>query len=374
MSINETRKQYKKIVEKLRGSRKISALIFSKKFFEKHNAFFIPTIPLLLEVLSILPSATKMFHSNGEIASFALSVFFVIGHSQVGAKILSVFMNIANIDAILEWFHQLHQVKENILVSRIYAEGLNKTQRTSEFFMRLVVLTYGLSTLLAVIFYNISDRVIFQVPFIDENNGVVHRLGGSIALVYNIYNVLVSECTVIFIGIYFIGVLNILSDLLEKLNKSSNIAVAGDLLRSIVPLHIEILSKFNDFCEVFYFVFSIQLFTSGLLLLFNLYLLMQSVTNFFYWAAFISLFAQFALFCLFGQIIYNRSERIFTDLYHTKWYEMEIKDQKILLLMMKMSQKTFGLKAAGMYDINLVVFDQVIKLCFSTCTILYSLT
>lgn len=147
MSVNETREQYKKIVTKLRESRKYSALVLSENCFQKYNSLFIPIFPLLLEVLSLVPSATKLIKHDGEIASYALSIFFVIGHSQVGAKIISVFLNIDNIDDILEWFYELHHEQENTIISNVYAEQLRKIQEISEFFMR----------------YHIKINILFQI-------------------------------------------------------------------------------------------------------------------------------------------------------------------------------------------------------------------
>ncbi|XP_055681858.1 odorant receptor 22c-like [Lutzomyia longipalpis] len=115
-----------------------------------------------------------------------------------------------------------------------------------------------------------------------------------------------------------------------------------------------------------------ELFSSVLLILFNFYLLMYSLTDFLYICLIGCIFCQLALFCLFGQKIHEKSERIFIDLYLTKWYEMDVKDQKILLLIMKMSQKTLGLKAGGMYAIDSSMFVQVTKMCFSYATILYT--
>uniref|UniRef100_A0A240SXQ3 Odorant receptor n=2 Tax=Lutzomyia longipalpis TaxID=7200 RepID=A0A240SXQ3_LUTLO len=371
MADKETREKFEKIVKKLKASRKFSALISSEEFFAKYkNILFL--IPLLLEIISMIPSSAKMFNSK-DIAIIGFSLFFVIGYVQVIGKVLSVLLNIDTIDGIFEWFRELHRVQENKLIAGVYAENLRKIANIGEFVMKLTAFAYGFTTV-GFIFSNTTNQIVFEVPYIAKEFTLIHRLAGSLAYCYNVYNVFLSECTMIFIGIYFIGALNILSDVIGKLNESPNIQSAGNLLLpAILSLHVEILTKFDDFCQVFFFAFTIQLQTSVILILFNFYLLMQSIMNFFYWATLCSIFAQFALFCFFGQIIFNRSERIFTDLYQTKWYEMEISEKKALLLMMKNSQNAFGLKAAGMYDINMLMFVQVVKMSFSYCTIMYEL-
>ncbi|GAB0086698.1 hypothetical protein DMENIID0001_008070 [Sergentomyia squamirostris] len=91
-----------------------------------------------------------------------------------------------------------------------------------------------------------------------------------------------------------------------------------------------------------------------------------------YYVTLVMVVTKFFFLCLFGQFIYNETEKIFTTLYLTRWYEMSLSDQKIILMMMKMSKEPFGFKALGVYDINIVMFVQVIKACFSYCAILYT--
>uniref|UniRef100_A0A240SXN9 Odorant receptor n=1 Tax=Lutzomyia longipalpis TaxID=7200 RepID=A0A240SXN9_LUTLO len=373
MSIYETREGFEGIVEKFKSFLKYSALIYSEEFFQKHKKFLAP-IPFILEVISILILASEVFSTESQIL-FNFSFDILCGYLQVAPKIFSIFVNSLEINGIFEWFHELHRERENDLIAKVFAENLRKSQKLGNFFMRFVALTYSYSAcaILFAIFYNQGNLMHFKVPFVDDDNVIIHRLIGLIPFLYNIYNSILSDYTAIFIGIYFIGALNILNMLIGKLNESSNIPSAGKvLLPNIIKLHMEIISKLDVFCEVFFLTFIIQLLTSVMLILFKFYLLMQSI-NFLYFSVLCCIFIQFALFCLFGQIIFNKSERIFTELYQTKWYEMEIKDQKALLLIMKLSQKTVGLKAAGMYDINFVMFFQVTKMCLSYGALLYTL-
>uniref|UniRef100_A0A7G3B9I4 Odorant receptor n=1 Tax=Lutzomyia longipalpis TaxID=7200 RepID=A0A7G3B9I4_LUTLO len=378
MSIYETREGFEGIVEKFKSFLKYSALIYSEEFFQKHKKFLAP-IPFILEVISILILASEVFSTESQIL-FNFSFDILCGYLQVAPKIFSIFVNSLEINGIFEWFHELHRERENDLIAKeilIFKHFLMKFYLNflSEKIHRFVALTYSYSAcaILFAIFYNQGNLMHFKVPFVDDDNVIIHRLIGLIPFLYNIYNSILSDYTAIFIGIYFIGALNILNMLIGKLNESSNIPSAGKvLLPNIIKLHMEIISKLDVFCEVFFLTFIIQLLTSVMLILFKFYLLMQSI-NFLYFSVLCCIFIQFALFCLFGQIIFNKSERIFTELYQTKWYEMEIKDQKALLLIMKLSQKTVGLKAAGMYDINFVMFFQVTKMCLSYGALLYTL-
>uniref|UniRef100_A0A240SXY6 Odorant receptor n=1 Tax=Lutzomyia longipalpis TaxID=7200 RepID=A0A240SXY6_LUTLO len=370
MSIKETRVQFESLVGELKANRRRSALIFSGSLYEKYKKYC-NVIPFILEALSIVPLATKLLNNDDGGFIFAGATMIIIGYCQTYVKIMYILLNIDGIDEIFEWIQELHREHENELISRIYAERLRKFLKVVKFITRIITISYGSGAVFGSI-HLMTVQPYFKVPFVNKSYEFVHRLVGPFTLIYNAYNIYTADSIIIFIGIYFIAALGILSDIIGLLNESSNTPSTGYFLPKIISFHIEILKNFVDFCEMFKFLIFYQLINGTGFILFNLYLIGESENYFFFWVSFICVFAQFALFCLFGQIIFNKSERIFTDLYQTKWYEMEVKDQKALLLMMKMSQNEFGLKAAGMYDINLILFINVFKLCFSWYAVLYA--
>uniref|UniRef100_A0A240SXW3 Odorant receptor n=1 Tax=Lutzomyia longipalpis TaxID=7200 RepID=A0A240SXW3_LUTLO len=370
MSIIETRENFENLAGKLKGFLKFSALVFSEKFFERYRKYLI-IIPFILEVLTIVPYATKMITNDEGVIVFASMIPFAFGYFRAMLKILTILLHSEKIDGIFKWFHKLHLEHINDIFSQIYFENLQRIFKIVHFITRFVTISAG-SALSICIFFMATDKLPFKVPFIDQSYQTFHHLIAEVAVTYNSFNTCLTDIIMIFTGVYFIGALDILSGIIGKLNESSNIAISGDILRQIIIFHLEIMNNFNDFCEIFEFLFIFELFHTIGFLLFDFYLIWQSDNLCFFLASASYIFVQFALFCLFGQIIFNRSERIFTDLYQTKWYEMEVKDQKAVLLIMKMSQNAFGLKAGRMYDINLILFFNVLKLCVSWYAILYT--
>uniref|UniRef100_A0A3F2ZDF6 Odorant receptor n=1 Tax=Lutzomyia longipalpis TaxID=7200 RepID=A0A3F2ZDF6_LUTLO len=334
---------------------------------------FLLLIPGILEVFSVIGSAATVFTSKGDSKVFAVAAIFAIAHAQVAVKSFSILLDEGAIVGIFQWFHQLHQTRKEEIVHQIFKDNLEKAQKLTYNVIRILLFVFMMTFLTISIYFNMSDKLYTKYPLIPESADTIHRTINVILLIFTVVILATSECTLIVFGIYFIASLNILSDLIRKLNESSYIPSARNFLRIIVELQIQILTNLEVFCTLFFFVFIVQISTSVGLLLFNFSLIVHSLTDFIYYSMISSSLSQFAFYCLFGQIINGKSERIFTDLYQTMWYEMPIREQKILLLMLKMSQKTFTLKAAGMYDINMIMFVQVIKLCFSYCTILYAL-
>uniref|UniRef100_A0A3F2ZDC2 Odorant receptor n=1 Tax=Lutzomyia longipalpis TaxID=7200 RepID=A0A3F2ZDC2_LUTLO len=369
MFIKESREKFENLAGKLKSIRKYSALISSEEFYEKYRKYLI-VIPIILEVLTLVPLATKLFNEDEEGEMFASVILILLAYTQGNVKILLILLNVDGIDEIIQWFHSLHQDHENELISKVYDENLRKIVNIVKWAIRIITIGYGLGATCIALFYMTTNQLYFKVPFIEESQKLAHRLAGPFTVYYNTLSVYLTDSTMIFIGIYFVGALDILNDLIGKFNESTNIPSVGILLPKIISLHFGILDKFGEFCEIFKFILFFELIDGTGFLLFNFYLIAQSENYLFFWSTFTCVYSQFVLFCLFGQIISNKSERIFTDLYLTKWYEMEIKDQKAILLMMKISQNEFGLKAGGMYDIDLILLVNVTKLCFS-CTAIY---
>lgn len=77
-----------------------------------------------------------------------------------------------------------------------------------------------------------------------------------------------------------------------------------------------------------------------------------------YFAA-ISATLQLFSICLFGQILRNHTEAVGDCLYQTRWYEMRLKEQKALLIVMAHAQEPVGLVAGGIMDLSLTTFAAV---------------
>lgn len=181
---------------------------------------------------------------------------------------------------------------------------------------------------------------------------------------------LLVDTVLITIGFYYIAILNKFRDFIRYLNVS-NLTKVRELLIDIQKFHYNLLKKFELFSDVFGFTFTIQIASSVVFHLF-IFFVLQSDQAIVFVPLFITVFSQFGAVCIFGEFIFSKTENFFKELYLTKWHEFNVKEQKMLLMMMYMAQRPFGLTAAGMYDINLLMFIQVTKAGFSFCAILYT--
>ncbi|XP_055685307.1 odorant receptor 33b-like [Lutzomyia longipalpis] len=92
-----------------------------------------------------------------------------------------------------------------------------------------------------------------------------------------------------------------------------------------------------------------------------------------YMIALILMFQTFAL-SLFGEILAVNTGNIGDSLYLTEWYAMPLREQTSILFMMRLGQKSYGIKAGGLVAISFNTFVDVIKASMSYCALLYALT
>ncbi|XP_076393274.1 uncharacterized protein LOC143263929 [Megachile rotundata] len=77
---------------------------------------------------------------------------------------------------------------------------------------------------------------------------------------------------------------------------------------------------------------------------------------------------------LFGQIILNHSAILAERIYSSDWYEIPIKFQKLLCIMILRCSKPVNLNAGGLYDMNMENYGKVLKACMSYFTMFVSMT
>lgn len=229
-----------------------------------------------------------------------------------------------------------------------------------------IAFSYQLST---------TNSIIFAVPGLLPNHQellLFHYINPGIMFCFTVSIIMLYDSIFLSVGFYFIAVLNIFSDMILCMD-NSNLGNRKEFLKMCYLLHCEILVKFELFSNVFYMILIAQTSSSTVYILVLFYLLLVTKT-FSLFPVVLLVLLQFAALCAFGEFIFTKTEKLRFDLYLTKWYEFNLNDKKFLLMMMIASLKPFGFKSAGIYDINSIMFIQIMKMGFSFGTILYTFT
>ncbi|XP_055692274.1 odorant receptor 4-like [Lutzomyia longipalpis] len=178
------------------------------------------------------------------------------------------------------------------------------------------------------------------------------------------------ELAILCLGIPIATEIDILEDYIRISN--DKIKTTPNFFKKIIKMHCNVLGDVNLLNETFSEMTFIQFFSSIVFFLIVFLFLRKGTENIDGYLLCLCALMQLLPLCLLGEFIRYKTDKLSDTLYLTNWYELSLKDQKVFLIILGMAQREYGLKAAGMYEVNLSTFIQIIKLAFSYCAILYT--
>uniref|UniRef100_A0A3F2ZEM1 Odorant receptor n=1 Tax=Phlebotomus papatasi TaxID=29031 RepID=A0A3F2ZEM1_PHLPP len=330
---------------------------------------------LIYNIYSLISAVFTLVYFEQNIMAILLRIMVIAGFMEVLIKSLVIIMQTNKLKILFLFIEEIHQIHEFDLITdsaKFYMKHLKRSLGLIKIILRILFLGMLMASVAMTFYIFYTDSMALAVPgvFPSKNSSLFYQhVHQCICFQISTIIISMSDTVIIIIGFYFIAVLNIFQDIIQYIEQFDSRNKEGVLIQ-LYKFHCNILEKFNIFSEVFYYFISVQIAASAIFILCVFFLVLSEVS---FIPLFVLVHGQFAVICIFGELMYSKTERFSTEFYLTNWYELGSKEQKILLTMMFMSQKTFGLKAAGMYDINLRMFIEVVKAGVSFLTILYTL-
>uniref|UniRef100_A0A240SXR1 Odorant receptor n=1 Tax=Lutzomyia longipalpis TaxID=7200 RepID=A0A240SXR1_LUTLO len=223
--------------------------------------------------------------------------------------------------------------------------------------------------------FNQDYGLIMDFPYIHSNNVLWRESQYILQSIYfglMTYTILTVNMGIIFLGLQVIAQLNILNDYIKVTNEK--IKTDPNFFRKIIIRHCSVIENVNLLSEIISKTSFLQLFASCVVFLFGFSFIMKSFSTFVNYSMLLAGVMLSLHICIIGEFIRYKTDELSETLYLTNWHELTLKDKKTFLIILGMAQREYGLKAAGMYDVNLYTFVQIIKIAFSYCAVLYSLS
>uniref|UniRef100_A0A240SY04 Odorant receptor n=2 Tax=Lutzomyia longipalpis TaxID=7200 RepID=A0A240SY04_LUTLO len=205
-------------------------------------------------------------------------------------------------------------------------------------------------------------HAVIIIPFIPYEHPNARAIYYSVEFPYTLMAGLLSgigDSTIIISGIHAMKAIDTINELIALMDNKEMANQCSNLLIVIHKKHAEIIKILSTLNEIMYSVSLIQLFTSTFMFLVLFTSARTQPMEIVFYLFMLCVVSQLFLLCAFGEVIFSKTEAIFTQLYLTKWYDMSLSNQRIILMMMRMAEQPYGLKAGGMYDINMYTFIQV---------------
>uniref|UniRef100_A0A240SXW8 Odorant receptor n=2 Tax=Lutzomyia longipalpis TaxID=7200 RepID=A0A240SXW8_LUTLO len=162
---------------------------------------------------------------------------------------------------------------------------------------------------------------------------------------------------IIFLGVQVIAELNILSNYMKLLNEK--IKTDPKFLRKIIKRHCSLIENLNLLNDIISETSILKLILTCTTILFGITFLITYTRGIANYIIIVCGGGLGLTICILGEFIRIKTDKLSDTFYLTNWYELNLKDQKTFLIILGMAQREYGLRAAGMYDINLYTFLQV---------------
>uniref|UniRef100_A0A7G3AEY7 Odorant receptor n=1 Tax=Lutzomyia longipalpis TaxID=7200 RepID=A0A7G3AEY7_LUTLO len=268
-----------------------------------------------------------------------------------------------------EMNHLVHNIKElfeeheeDEELGQILKKNLMNSMKIFHFCNRWGIRMFLIAGTFASFYFRLNEEfgLTYDLPIIASENFVwkdtLHVLQGVMYCV-TAFAMISLDLGIIFLGLQVIAELNILSDYMKLLNEK--IKTDQKFLRKIIKRHCSVIKNLNLLSKIISETTSLQLLLTGVALLFGFTFLIKYTTGIGNYIIIICGGSLSLPICVLGEFIKLKTENLSETFYQTNWYELSLKDQKTFLIILGMAQREYGLKAAGMYDVNLYTFIQV---------------
>ncbi|GAB0096873.1 Odorant receptor [Sergentomyia squamirostris] len=337
-------------------------------------------IGMLIALLGIfLLSQHLVLTFDGEInLNILMSSLVYIGMSQVPLKVLCGMIKRKTFYKFLEDIEESYRdQEEDEELNKILQKHLENSLKIWKFISIWMTRLFIMGCTLICLQFRVTKSIllIMDWSFLPTDsiywNEIPYFLEYIIILMTALYYIN-ADMTTIFIGLQIIADLDILNEYINLTNEK--IKTDPHFFRTIVKRHCKVIDKMNLLNEAVFEISFIQIIISTLTLLLMFVFVRKETTQISGYTTCLCGMLQIFPLCVFGEMIKIKNEEISDAFYEVNWYELSVKDQKAFLIILGMAQRQYGLKAAGMYVVDIYAFIKIIKVAFSYCAILYTLS
>uniref|UniRef100_A0A7G3AFB9 Putative conserved plasma membrane protein n=1 Tax=Lutzomyia longipalpis TaxID=7200 RepID=A0A7G3AFB9_LUTLO len=309
-----------------------------------------------------------MHLNNFELNFNSLNTILTIGASiGYGFKIIVGLFKRQKFGRLLQNISKIYEEQEeDEELGRILEKHLMNSLKIFKFCDRCGIRIFFIASILCSSYFrlNADYGLTYELPFIASDNfkdkflwkEFLYILQGFFYINLAIATISL-DIGIVFLCLKVIAEMNILSDYMKVLNEK--IKTDPKFFGKIIKRHCSLIENVNLLNNIISKISFYHLILACFALLFGMTFLITYATGI---ANYIIIVCGGSLslpMCILGEIIRNKTDDISDILYLTNWYELSVKEQKMFLIILGMAQREYGLKAGGMYDVNLYTFVQV---------------
>uniref|UniRef100_A0A3F2ZEA5 Odorant receptor n=1 Tax=Phlebotomus papatasi TaxID=29031 RepID=A0A3F2ZEA5_PHLPP len=375
MSVQRNLEIFNKIKPKIQFGISFSTIYVSTESLKHRILIKATLISTILCLVSTILHIANTFQGKFT-GNLAMSLTYCFGCIQIISKTLFMRYNRNNLLELLDKVQSLHNNFENKELNSIAEKNLTKFSNIWETCFKLgkviiMITAFGLSISSTI---KGKSGIIIQIPLIPNDIPCSSQIMLFMQLILSEFGaifIFYLDITIAFFGFEIMAASDILYEYISA-NKD-RIQEDPEFLKILTIRYCQIVDYIKQFNDIVSIANLVQFVTNAFLSLaifFFVRLYPRHPVG--YSTAFIALFELF-IPCAFGEFIKIKMERLSTTLYLTNWYDLNLKDQKSFLLVLGMTQREYGLRAAGMYDVNIYTFIKIVKMAISWCAFIFTM-
>uniref|UniRef100_A0A7G3B7C9 Odorant receptor n=1 Tax=Lutzomyia longipalpis TaxID=7200 RepID=A0A7G3B7C9_LUTLO len=303
-----------------------------------------------------------------DLVEFAFSIAMGLAMFQcVMIYLVIIIYNRKRITEIFEYFEGLVASSDPIM-SKIRQKHFTTNTRIAyicaRLFLTSTIVCWFLIFAFATIRSGFTSPMFFLLPGIPRDSIFFYpvNLVNQTFLFFSAYElIMVSDIIIMITIVCCKAELDAIAELIATLNHEDLAANEGRVIvRKVYEIHMNLAVQADKLTIAFWHIY-LQKLLVIMLYLCSMFLIFQEKDGFSY-EAICSIFvilSQTFILCYFGQIIMNSSEVMSDSFYMTKWYELDIRAQKNLLILMMRFQHPVKVETFGFGTISLYTFVQV---------------
>lgn len=199
-----------------------------------------------------------------------------------------------------------------------------------------------------------------QIPFFPKTISHYNEITQFIQLILTELATVCVICTDMCLAFFVFEIMAASEIICKYISLNINIIQEKpDLFKIITVRYCEVVENIKIFNRIYSIIPLVQFVASAFMSLVVFFIVRMNPMDPVAYAMALAILIQFFIPCLFGEFFKIKMKRFSTVLSLANWYDFSIKDQKCFLFILGITQKEYGLKVAGMYDINIYLFINV---------------
>ncbi|XP_059608158.1 odorant receptor 85b-like [Phlebotomus argentipes] len=303
-----------------------------------------------------------------DLMDVAFTITLTTGFFQ--SFLLYFLLNLQNKDRILEifeYFENLLASKDELLSvirTKFYEKHMKIAHYCARYFLAATLFCWFFVAVFLTYLSGFSSPLLFTIPGIPKESVFfypVNLISQTFLFLSGNEHVIISDVIIMIMIVFCQSEQESIANAISMLDSEDVAKNQGEtILKTAFEAHLRLTEEAKALTQSFWHIYMMKLLII-MMYLCSMFMTFQDVDKVSF-AVILSIFVMTSetfILCFFGEMLKSSSDRLPDAIYMTRWYEMKLKSQKIILILMTRFQHPVKVEAFGFGTISLYTFVQV---------------